>query len=79
MKRLKQSQLAKELGISKSYLSMIISGERKCPPVLIEKLQSIPGIHKVVNLSLQSLPSKQRVERSNRSRDASLATNHGCP
>ena len=61
MRRLKQSQLAKELGISESYLSMILSGQRKCPIELLAKLQSIPGVHKVVNFPLQSLPSKQVV------------------
>ena len=52
MKKLKQSQLAKEMGISKSYLSMILSGQRQCPPELVEKLQSIPGVHKLVNNDL---------------------------
>ena len=42
-------QLAGELGVSPSYLSMIRSGQRKCPSELIEKLQSIQGVHKVVN------------------------------
>ncbi len=64
MKRLKQSQLAKELGISKSYLSMILSGQRKASPELVTKLQSIPGVHKVVNFPLQSSPSKQVVAGS---------------
>jgi transcriptional regulator with XRE-family HTH domain len=40
MKRLKQSQVAEELGISKSYLSMILSGQRKAPPELVKKLSS---------------------------------------
>lgn len=70
MKRLKQSNLAKELGISKSYLSMILSGQRKCPPELVEKFQSIPGVHKIVNNDLREVPSKQRVMGSNPSRDA---------
>jgi transcriptional regulator with XRE-family HTH domain len=70
VKGLKQSQLAKELGISKSYLSMILSGQRKCPPELVGKLQSIPEVHKVVNFQLQEVPSKQRVVGSNPSRDA---------
>jgi transcriptional regulator with XRE-family HTH domain len=39
-------QLAVELGISPSYLSMINSGQRKCPSELIEKLQSV---HRFVN------------------------------
>ena len=65
MKELKQSQLAKELGISKSYLSMILGGQRKCPPELESKLQSIPGVHKLVNNQLQEVPSKQVVAGSN--------------
>ena len=64
MRRIKQSQLAKEAGISKSYLSMILSGQRKATPELVEKLQSIPGVHKVVNNSLWKLPSKQVVASS---------------
>lgn len=52
MKRLKQSQLAKQVGISKSYLSMLLSGQRKATPELVEKLQSIPGVHKLVNNDL---------------------------
>ncbi|MFC1912644.1 helix-turn-helix domain-containing protein [Chloroflexota bacterium] len=75
MKGLKQSQLAKKLGVSKSYLSMILSGKRKCPPELGDKLQSTPGVHKVVNNYTWEVPSKQQVERSNRSRDARIATN----
>ena len=70
MKNLKQSQLAKELGISKSYLSMILSGQRKCPPELVGKLQSTSGVHKLVNNPLWEVPSKQRVVGSNPSRDA---------
>jgi transcriptional regulator with XRE-family HTH domain len=34
-------QLAKELEISPAYLSMILSGQRKCPPELNEKIGSI--------------------------------------
>jgi len=50
MKRISQVQIAGELGVSKSYLSMILKGQRRCPPDLLEKLQSIPGVHKAVNL-----------------------------
>ncbi|MFA5399809.1 MAG: helix-turn-helix transcriptional regulator [Dehalococcoidia bacterium] len=45
MKKLTQSQLAKELGISKSYLSMILSGQRKASLEIINKLQSIKGFY----------------------------------
>jgi len=63
--KLKQSQLAKELGVSKSYLSMILSGHRKASPELIEKLQSTQGVHKLVNNPLWKVPSKQVVASSN--------------
>jgi transcriptional regulator with XRE-family HTH domain len=65
MKRLNQVEIAKELGISKSYLSMIFSGQRKCPPDLVEKLQSIPGIHKIVNNQLWTRTGSQKVVGSN--------------
>jgi transcriptional regulator with XRE-family HTH domain len=78
MTRLNQVQIAKELGISKSYLSMILLGQRNCPPKLIEKLQSIPGVHKSVDLQSCIVASKQRVEGSNPSRDStSLADQTG--
>ncbi len=64
MKKLKQSQLAKEIGISTSYLSMILKGHRNCPLELAGKLQSIPGIHKLVNNPLEHLLPKQRVASS---------------
>jgi len=38
MKKLKQVQLAKQLGISKSYLSMILSGQRKAPESICSQL-----------------------------------------
>ena len=74
MKKPKQSQLVKELGISKSYLSMILNGKRKCPPELERKLQSTPGIHKLVNNDLWGEPSKQWVVSSNLTRDAISGT-----
>jgi len=60
-----QAGVAKELGISKSYLSMILSGQRKCPPELVEKLQSIPGIHKIVKNQLWDRSYTQEVRGSN--------------
>ena len=36
-----QSQIAKQLGISKSYLSMILNGQRKCSPELVSQLQIV--------------------------------------
>jgi len=70
MKKLNRAQIAEELGISRSYLSMILLGQRKCPADLMGKLQSIPGVHKSVNLQGCVEPSKQRVVGSNPSRDA---------
>ena len=46
--KLIQKELADSLGISNSYLSMILAGKRKCPAKLVDKLQATPGIHKVV-------------------------------
>jgi transcriptional regulator with XRE-family HTH domain len=65
MEKLKQNHLAKQLGVSKSYLSMILSGQRKAPTELLSKLQSIPGVHKVVNNQLQEVLPKQAVTGSN--------------
>jgi transcriptional regulator with XRE-family HTH domain len=62
---MKQTELAKELGISKSYLSMILSGQRKCPPELMNKLQSTSGIHKVVNNQIWLTTGSQKVVGSN--------------
>ena len=45
-------QLAGELGISPSYLSMINSGQRRCPSELVEKLQGCE--HFVNSLKLES-------------------------
>jgi len=64
MKKLSQSQLAKELGVSKSYLSMILSGQRKASPEFIEKLQSVPGVHKLVNNDLWNSPYTQKARGS---------------
>jgi predicted transcriptional regulator len=60
-----QAGVAKQLGISKSYLSMILSGQRKCPAELMERLQAIPGIHKVVNSELWLRTGSQKVVGSN--------------
>jgi len=53
MKRLKQSQLAKELGISKSYLSMILSGQRTPNPELAERISSLGVVNFEANFSLR--------------------------
>ena len=65
MKRLNQAKVAEELGISKSYLSMILLGQRKCPIGLMERLQAIPGVHKVVDNQLWDRLCKQEVRGSN--------------
>ena len=70
MKKLNQKELAVRMGISKSYLSMLLSGQRKVTPELVERLQAIPEVHKIVNFPLWEVPSKQRVVGSNPSRDA---------
>ena len=53
MQKLKQSHLAKQVGISKSYLSMILSGQRKCPPELMDKLSSLGVVNFEARLSLR--------------------------
>jgi hypothetical protein len=61
-------QQAKELQISPSYLSMIMSGQRNCPPELNERIQSITGFHSLVNSEqnqLQGMLPKQKVASSN--------------
>jgi transcriptional regulator with XRE-family HTH domain len=60
-----QTQIAQELGISKSYLSMILKWDRRLTPELAEKLQQVPGVHKVVNSQALGLLPKQDVEGSN--------------
>ena len=65
---MKQVELAQRLGISKSYLSMILSGQRTIPEHL-----EIPFSELCEQNQLRKVPSKQRVERSNRSRDARMA------
>ena len=41
-----KTEIAKELGISKSYLSMILNGQRKCPEKLRGAIFSFTNIHK---------------------------------
>jgi transcriptional regulator with XRE-family HTH domain len=70
MHKMKQNQIAQELGISKSYLSMILSGKRKPTPELLAKLQATPGIHKFMNFQSCEASSKQWVVGSSPPRDA---------
>ena len=62
--KLKQKELADRLGISNSYLSMILTGKRNCPSELIERLQSTLGIHNIVKNQLQSPLYTQEVRGS---------------
>jgi transcriptional regulator with XRE-family HTH domain len=55
----KQNEIAKELGISKSYLSMILSGRRRIPTSLRKPLSEL--VHKN---QLQEMLPKQRVASS---------------
>ena len=50
---MKQIEVAKRAGISKSYLSMILSGQRKCPLELVERLSSLGVVNFKANLSLR--------------------------
>jgi len=54
---MKQVELARRLGISKSYLSMILTGQRKARPELANKLRRYSGelVHKkAVNFEASS-------------------------
>ena len=50
---MKQIELAQQLGISKSYLSMILSGQRQCPTELVDKLSSLEIVNFEARLSLR--------------------------
>jgi predicted transcriptional regulator len=54
-----QNEIAKELGISKSYLSMMLSGQRRIPAYLEKPLSEL--VHKN---QLQEMSSKQVVAGS---------------
>ena len=43
----RQNEIAKELGISKSYLSMILNGQRKCPDKLQSALSMFTNVHRI--------------------------------
>ncbi len=66
---MKQVELAQRLGISKSYLSMILSGQRTIPEHL-----EIPFSELCEQNQLRKVPSKQRVVGSNPSRDAKIGS-----
>jgi len=56
---MKQTELAQELGISKSYLSMILSGQRKMPEHLARPISELCSQNQP-----QEVPSKQVVAGS---------------
>ena len=58
---MRQVELAKQLGISKSYLSMIYSGQRPCSPELADKLSSLNFVNNKANLSFARRKSGVRV------------------
>ena len=72
----KQNEIAKELGISSSYLSMILRGKRKCPSDLVSKLQATPGIHRIVKNHNYEWPSKQVVAGSSPVSRSTRPSNH---
>ena len=61
---MKQIELANQLGISKSYLSMLISGKREPTPELAKKLQTASGVHKLVNNDTWNMLYTQEVTGS---------------
>ena len=62
---MKKVEIARELGVSKSYLSMMLSGKRRIPEHLSDRLCEL-----CEQIQPQIQPSKQRVVGSNPSRDA---------
>ena len=58
---MKQIEMAKKLGISKSYLSMILNGQRQCPTGLADKLSSLDFVNSKANLSFARRKSGVRV------------------
>lgn len=50
---MKQIELAKDLGISKSYLSMILSGQRKPNSELSRKLSSLGVVNSKARFRLE--------------------------
>jgi transcriptional regulator with XRE-family HTH domain len=50
---MKQCEIAKQLGISKSYLSMILSRQRKANPEMAMKISSLFFVNSEARLSLK--------------------------
>ena len=58
---MKQIEIARQLGISKSYLSMILSGQRPCSQELANKISSLNFVNFKANLSFARRKSGVRV------------------
>jgi len=56
---MKQIELAKKLGISKSYLSMILGGQRRANPELANKLSSLGVVNSKAKFCLEGSRSIQ--------------------
>ena len=48
-----QTEMAKRLGISKSYLSMILAGQRPCPPEVMKLIRSQKAVNFEAKLCLE--------------------------
>ena len=75
---MKQIELAQQLGISKSYLSMILSGQRTPNPELAERLSSLE-VHKFETVSPckgGALPAKVQPHPPKIMATRSLIRNH---
>ena len=62
---MKQNKLAKELGISKSYLSMIQLGQRKRNPKIVSRLCSLKSVNFEAKPSLRGRCPKPLDECAN--------------
>jgi len=58
---MKQVEMARQLGISKSYLSMILSGQRPCPTELADKIRSQDFVNNEAKISFARRKSGVRV------------------
>ena len=67
--KVKQSELAKQLGISKSYLSMIVNGKRIIPEHLRQPISEF-----CEQKQYRKVTSNQRVSGSNPARDTILVS-----
>jgi len=54
MKKVSQNAIAQRLGISKSYLSMILSGQRKASPELANKIRSLLPVNSTRRILLHT-------------------------